>query len=144
MKLKNKFTNVLIGWLVAYLAGLFFLILYHFFFGGWSGFLDGTITPFTYGNDLLTGYALILLGSILFVLIFYVCLIISKYLFHISLLRKWEILTTAIYIVLIILYVDLFADISPTGPERSISTLDFAWRVFLILICPFLLIFCIH
>jgi len=141
MKIINNKTDILIGGILGYVASVLFLICFRYFFGGWSSLFDGTIEKHVFDSELFFGYVILSMGVLLYLIFFYIFVFLNKNFFSRSLKIKNAVAISASYILILVLYVDIFADISSTGPERPSNLIDLTIRFTLIVIYPIVMIY---
>jgi hypothetical protein len=132
------FKKILFGTLIGYFLSALFLTIYRYFFGGWTSLFDGTMEPFRsdYIFSNFTGYLFLTIGSfIICFLIYMITFYLLNIFFRQKFFNKKVLILSAVYIFICVIYLDIFTDVSSTGPERINSTskilVDYSINLFL-------------
>jgi hypothetical protein len=136
------FKKILIGTLIGYFISAVFLTVYRYLFGGWTNLFDGTMEAFKadYIFSNIGDYLFLTIGSfIISFLIYFISFKLLNLLFRQKSFSNKILIFPALYIFISIIYLDIFTDISPTGPERIKTTIEIFIGYFLNLVLPILL-----
>lgn len=105
------FKRILIGTFLGYICASIFLILYRFFFGGWSNFLEGSFARYDVNTILLgfLGYLFVnlLFSLFIFIIYFLIFKIFNSFKKNKNNLSKKIIYYCGIYVFLIIIFLEL-------------------------------------
>ncbi len=142
LKLKNLYINILLGGFFGSLCATLLLSLVRFFFGGWSNLFDGVVPKYDLSYSL--SYLVVDLGVLFYLPIIYFFTFLYKIVFRRTFLKGKKVMISSFsYILFQTIYIDMFAKISSTGPDYSISTVDFVLRIILMFIYPAIFLYLI-
>jgi hypothetical protein len=119
--------NIFLGTLLGYISSCISLTIYRYFFGGWTSLFDGTMEPFRsdYIFSNFTDYLFLTIGFLFFgLLLYFIFFKISNMFLKQKVFNIKNIFFPAVYIYIYILYVDIFANISATGPGRPNTLME--------------------